>query len=105
MIGGGMVFTIQEYDAVPLKTIKCFTKDGLPHELEVSPAVEIRFVYLNTHNKKKKVVFYFDRIFVTDSTVTGIQSRFIPSIKKTIPLNRVIKIEVQNGGKNFHYIK
>ena len=45
-----------------------------------------------------------DQIFVTDSTVMGVESRFMPSIRKTIPLNIVTKVEVQDGKKNFHYV-
>ena len=88
------------YLANPVKTIKCTDKNGNPAELQNSPSIEIRFTY---GEKNKRTVFYFDRIFVSDSSVTGVESRFISSMRKTIPLKSITKIEVQDGRKNYHY--
>lgn len=85
------------YKADTIQFIQCFDKNDQPVQLRNSPSIEIRF----THGKQK-TVFYFDRIFLTDSTVSGVQSRFMPSIQKTIALKDITKIEVQDGGKNFH---
>jgi len=52
----------------------------------------------------KRTIFYFDRIFVTDSTLTGVRSRFISSINKKIRLKDIKKIEIQDGKKNFDYV-
>lgn len=87
------------YLANPLKTIKCFDKKGNPYELINSPSIEIRFTY---GERNKRTVFYFDRIYVNDSSVIGVQSRFISSIRKTIPLRSITKIEIQDGKKSFH---
>jgi hypothetical protein len=89
-----------KYLANPLVEIECVDKSGNPSRLTNSPSIEMRVTEAN----KKRTVFYFDRIFVTDSTVSGVQSRFISSIKKTIKLKNIKKIEVQDGNKNFTYI-
>jgi hypothetical protein len=85
------------YKTDTIRFIHCFDKNDRPIVLTNSPSIEIQF----THGKKK-TGFYFDRIFVTDSTVSGVQSRFMPSIQKTIELKDITKIEVRDGGKNFH---
>ncbi len=74
-------------------------KKGNSYKLTNSPSIEIRFTY---GEKNKRTVFYFDRIYVNDSCVVGVQSRFISSIRKAIPLKSIIKIEIQDGKKNFH---
>ncbi len=88
------------YAANPIGTIKCVDKEGKPHILKNSPSIEIRFTY---GDRNKRTVFYFDRIFVNDSCVVGVRSRFIPSLIKTIPINSIKKIEIQDGRKNFKY--
>ena len=88
------------YLANPLTTIECVDKKGNPFELINSPSVEIRFTY---GENNKRTIYYFDRIYLNDSCVVGVQSRFISSIRKTIPLKSITKIEIQDGRKNFHY--
>ena len=88
------------YLANPIDTIKCEDKNGIAYGLINSPSIEIRF----THGlKNKKTVFYFDRVYVHDNSVIGVQSRFISAIRNTIPLDSITKIEVQDGGKKFQY--
>ena len=81
-----------------IKTINCTDEYGHPFELKNSPSIEIRFTY---GSRKKRTVFYFDNIFVNDTSVTGFESRFFSSIKKTIAINSIKKIEVQDGKKQF----
>jgi hypothetical protein len=88
------------YLANPLRIINCFDKKNNPAELINSPSIEIRI----TNRDNKKAIFYFDRIFVSETSLYGVQSRFIPSITKKIPLSDIKKIEVQDGKKNFKYI-
>jgi len=66
-----------------------------------SPSIEIRF----TDTSNKKTIFYFDLIRFDGENITGKQSRFMSAFKKTIPISSVKKIEVQNGKKNFRYVK
>jgi hypothetical protein len=96
----GPIGETYNYLANPLETIKCVDKKGNPFELVNSPSIEIRFTY---GAKNKRTIYYFDRIYVSDSCVVGVRSRFISSIRKTIPLKSISKIEIQDGKKNFHY--
>ena len=89
-----------KYKTFPMDVIKCVDNKGNPAELINSPSLEIRF----TDNNNKKTIFYFDLITVDDAYVTGVQSRFITSIRKTIPLNTIKTIEIEDGRKNFRYI-
>ena len=99
--GGGILMASgSQYLANPITTIHCTDKSGNPATLENGPSVEIRFTY---GQNNKRTIFYFDQIYVTDSTVIGVESRFIPSIRKSIPLSSITKIEIQDGKKNFHY--
>ncbi len=90
------------YLANPIDTIKCKDKAGVWYGLINGPSIEIRFTY---GAKKRKTVFYFDRIYLDEYSVTGVQSRFLPDIRKTIPLDSITKIEVQDGMKKFRYVK
>lgn len=89
-----------KYKTFPIDFIKCVDKKGNPVELQNSPSLEIRF----TDTNNKKTIFYFDLISVDKTYVSGVQSRFITSIKKTIPLNTIKTIEIQNGKKKFSYV-
>jgi hypothetical protein len=88
------------YLANPYPVIHCLDKNRQDHILLNKPSIEIRFTY---KPRDRRVVFYFDRIFVTDSTVIGVESRFIPSLRKTLALDSITKIEVQDGHKKFYY--
>ena len=87
------------YLASPLDVIHCTDKAGNPVELKNGPRIEMRV----TQKSGKRSIFYFDQIFVTDSTFTGVQSRFFPSIRKTIKWKDIKLIEVQDSKKNVHY--
>ena len=89
-----------KYKTFPMDFIKCVDKNGNPVELQNSPSLEIRF----TDTNNKKTIFYFDLISVDETYVRGVQSRFITSIKKTIPLNTIKIIEIQDGKKKFNYV-
>jgi hypothetical protein len=89
-----------EYLANSTKELECTDKRGNPVRLPNSPAIEMRITEANG----QRSIFYVDRIFVTDSTLTGVQSRFNSSIRKTIKLGNIKKIEVQDGNKNFNYV-
>ena len=90
-----------KYKTAPIDFIKCVDKKGNDVELKNSPSLEIRF----TDNNNKKTIFYFDLISVEETFVSGVQSRFITSIRKTIPLNTIKTIEIQDGKKKFSYVQ
>ena len=90
-----------KYKTAPIDFIKCFDKKGNAVELKNSPSLEIRF----TDNNNKKTIFYFDLISVDKTFVNGVQSRFITSIRKTIPISTIKTIEIQDGKKKFSYVQ
>ena len=87
------------YQTYPIDFIKCIDKNGNPVDLKNSPSIEIRFTDINN----KKTIFYFDLLSVNETSVSGVRSRFITSIRTTIPLKTVKAIEVQDGKKKFSY--
>ena len=89
-----------KYKTFPNEVVKCIDKKGNNVELKMKPTLEIRF----TDTVNYRTTFYLDRIFVSDITISGRQSSFL-NITKEIPLGTIKKIEVQNDGKSFHYVK
>jgi hypothetical protein len=89
------------YKTYPVDSILCVDKKGTPMVLKNGPSIEIRF----TDMDYKKTVFYFDRMVVSNDTVTGVRSRIISSLKRSIPLSKVKTIEVQDGRKKYSYVK
>ena len=89
------------YFANPIDTIDCIDDNNKPIRLANSPSLEIRF----TEDNDDRTIFYFDTIYLQDSMVVGAKSRFMPSLRDVIPINNVKLIEVQDGKKDFHYVK
>jgi hypothetical protein len=89
-----------KYMTYPITTIKCADKNGSAYNLTVSPSLEMRITYDNN----RQTIFYFDLIRVNDTLLTGVESRFAPSIKKTVSIASIKKIEIQDGHKNFRYV-
>ena len=90
---------ITEYKANPIETISCIDKNGNQFTLQNSPSIEVRF----TDKNNKRTIFYFDRIYLKDTLIVGDISRFLPGLK-TLSINDIKLIEVQDGHKNFRYI-
>ena len=97
----GPMGDVVRYKTYPIEVIKCLDKEGNPVELKNSPSIEIRFTDIND----KKTTFYFDLIRVDQMSVSGVQSRHMTWMQKTVPLNTLKKIEVQDGRKNYRYVK
>lgn len=55
------------YKTFPQDSVDCINKRGQWIRLEKAPSLEIRF----TDSDNKKTVFYFDRIFVTETSING----------------------------------
>jgi len=92
------------YFANPIKIIWCVDSNGTSFKLTNSPSIEVRITYVS-ESKSKRAIFYFDRLNINDNYLVGVQSRFISAIRKSIPLDDIVKIEIQDGRKNFHYIQ
>lgn len=90
---------VAEYMANPIRDIHCVDKKGNPFILRNSPSIEIRF----TRHNNKRTILYFDKVFVEDSIIYGDGSRFI-HYNKSIPIDDVKLIEVQDGRKRFKYV-
>jgi hypothetical protein len=95
-----------KYKANPLGIIECKDKKtGEVTSLHNGPSIESRITYKD-HNKVKRTIFYFDTMYMPDTTtVAGSESRFVPDITKTIPVDSITLIEVQDGHKHFKYVK
>lgn len=84
----------------PSSSIELKDKNGKALIMPLKPSIEMRVTY----DGGRKTVFYLDKIFVSDSLLIGHNSWFINSISTKIPLNKIEKIEVQDGKKNFKYL-
>jgi hypothetical protein len=93
-----------DYFANPIKTIWCKDSNGSSLQLTNSPSIEVRVTYMY-ESKSKRAIFYFDRLNIVNNYLVGVQSRFISAIRKSIPLDKIVKIEIQDGRKNFHYVQ
>lgn len=96
----GPMGDVVSYKTYPIDYIKCVDKKNNPVELKNSPSLEIRF----TDKNNKRTYFYFDQIYIQDSTVFGDGSRFI-NYQKQIPLKEIQLIEIQDGRKKFKYVE
>ncbi len=89
------------YKTYSIDYVNCVDNKGQNFQLQISPSLEIRF----TDSNNKKTMMYLDLMQVKDEYVSGSDSRIISSIRKTIPLKTIKKIEIQDGKKNYHYVR
>lgn len=85
----------------PIHVIKCTDKYKTQFEMPVTPAIEMRV----TEKSGIKTIFYFDRTMIYENKLIGAQSRIFPKITDYVLLENIVLIEVQNGRKNFVYLK
>ncbi len=100
-INNPLMFGNIKYLSNDIERLKVIDKKGNELTIPNSPALEMRV----THKNGKKFYFYFDTVFLENDTLKGGKSRFIPSLSNSIPFDSIIKIEIQDGGKNFNYQK
>ncbi len=74
-------------------------KKGEELYLRNSPSIEMRVTHING----KRYYFYFDTVILENNVLMGSRSRFISGLTRNIPLDSIVKIEVQDGGKKFAY--
>ena len=96
----GPMGDVVSYKTYPIEYIKCVDKGDNPVLLKNSPSIEIRF----TEKNNKSTTFYFDQIYIKDSTVIGDGSRFTSHVR-AIPIKEIKLIEVQDGRKKFIYVE
>ncbi|PZR23200.1 MAG: hypothetical protein DI539_03680 [Flavobacterium psychrophilum] len=86
------------YSANRIKKIAVTDKQGLTSHLDNSPSIEMRI----TQKNGKRFVVYFDTVELRNDTLSGSRSRYLGMPKK-IPFDSIAKIELQDGGKDYHY--
>lgn len=89
------------YSSNNIDQIEVVDKKGKIFYLDNSPSIEMRVTDLNG----KKYQLYFDTVILENDTLKGGRSRFVQGLKREIPMENILKIEVQDGGKNFNYNK
>ncbi|MFY7730432.1 MAG: hypothetical protein ACOVRN_13005 [Flavobacterium sp.] len=87
------------YKANTIKQIEVTDKEGLKHTLENSPAIEMR---VTLKNGKRKTM-YFDTVYLKNDTLFALKSKLIQSLQQKIPFADIVKIEVQDSGKDYKY--
>ena len=88
-----------QYTSNAIERIIVVDKDGKRTYLDNSPSIEMRV----THNNGKKYHFYFDTVILENDSLKGSRSRFVQNLSRAIPIDSIVKIEVQDGGKKFSY--
>ena len=98
-INNPLTFGKLTYSANNIKSLIVIDKNGNELIKENKPSIEMRVTHING----KKYHFYFDTVILENDTLKGGRSRFIKSLTRQIPMDSIVKIEVQDGGKNFKY--
>jgi signal peptidase I len=99
VINNPMTYGTIKYMTNNIMMINAIDKNNNPLTIRNSASLEMRV----TKKNGTKNVFYFDTVTLENDTLKGSQSRFLPKIRKEIPFNDIIKIEIQDGGKNYNY--
>jgi uncharacterized protein YcfL len=86
-----------KYQANSLKYLNVYDKNGQLNYIRNSPSTEIRVTLING----KKKIFYLDTVVIENDTLKGSKSRLL-GISDKVPFNHIVKIEVQDGKKNYY---
>ena len=98
-INNPLTFGKITYSSNNIKSLVVIDKNGNEFIKENKPSIEMRV----TDKNGKKYHFYFDTVILENDTLKGGRSRFMKNLTREIPMNNIVKIEVQDGGKNFKY--
>ena len=88
-----------KYLANDIKYLNVYDKNGTIFFMQNSPSVEMRVTLKNG----KRKYFYFDTVTLENDTLKGGKSRILSGLENKIPFNDIVKIEIQDGGKNYYY--
>lgn len=86
-----------KYQANSLKYLNVYDKNGQLNYIRNSPSTEIRVTLINGSKK----IFYLDTVVIENDTLKGSKSRLL-GIRDKVPFNHIVKIEVQDGKKNYY---
>lgn len=98
-INNPLFYSNHQYLSNDIKSLNATDQKGNLVLIPNSPSLEMRVTLVNG----KKKYFYFDTVTLENDTLKGGKSRFMPGLKHNIPFDQIIKIELQEGGKNYHY--
>uniref|UniRef100_UPI0040490737 hypothetical protein n=1 Tax=Flavobacterium sp. TaxID=239 RepID=UPI0040490737 len=82
-----------------IEKLTVWDNKGIKTYLKNSPRLEMRV----THRNGKKFNFYFDTVILENDSIKGHRSRFFKKLTRSIPMDSIRKIEIQDGGKNYSY--
>jgi hypothetical protein len=88
-----------KYSSNNIERLVVLDKKGTKMYLDNSPSIEMQV----THNNGKKYIVYCDTVILENDTLKGGRFRFVQSLTREIPIDSIVKIEVQDGGKKFNY--
>lgn len=98
-INNPLTFGTIKYLANDIDRLIVFDKSGQEIYLNNSPSIEMRV----THKNGKKYILYFDTVILENNILKGGRSRFAQGLKREIPMDSIIKIDIQDSGKKFNY--
>jgi hypothetical protein len=98
-VNNPLTFGEISYAANNISRIIVEDKDGNKTYLNNSGSIEMRVTLKNG----KKLHMYFDTVIIENDTLKAGRSRFIQKLKRDIPMDSIVKIEVQDGRKKFKY--
>ena len=98
-VNNPLTFGSISYSANNIDRIVVVDKNGNSSYLNNSGSLEMRV----THKNGKKYHMYFDTVILENDTLKGGRSRFVQSLERQIPIDSIVKIEIQDGGKKFNY--
>lgn len=90
-----------KYSSNNIDSLLVSDKNGNKSYIKNSPSIELRI----TQQNGKKSILYFDTVILENDTLKGSKSRFAQRLTKQIPMDSIVKIEIQDGKKNFKYKK
>ena len=91
-------FSSIAYKANSLIYLNVYDKNGSLSFMQNSPSIEMRVTLKNG----KRKIFYLDTVTLENDTLKGEKSRIL-GLKDKVLFNEIVKIEVQDGGKNYQY--
>jgi len=86
------------YKANSLNYLNVYDQNNNLFFMQNTPSVEMRVTLKNG----KRKIFYLDTVTLVQDTLQGEKSRLL-HIKDKVPFADIVKIEVQDGRKNYEY--
>lgn len=88
-----------KYSSNNIKRLTVVDQEGHTAYLNNSASLEMRVTLRNG----KKHILYFDTVILENDTLKGSRSRLVQGLTRKIPMDSIVKIEIQDGGKKYNY--